>query len=366
MLQRALLERVDIDPAEVGEVVVGCVHRLGEQMYNIARNAWLQKGLPIETPAITVERQCGSGQSAVAIASAMVASVRCARLNRMSALKKDDHTEIPSAPVRFEVEDGVGLLTLASSGTHNALDEAMLAGLDRCSAEAVDSSEAEVIVLRGEGPTFSVGGSIPMFVAAGDKAHDLLLRIGKWLNPTVQRLHESPKIVVSAVRGAVAGGAIGLMAASDLVLAAEDSIFVLGYASLATTPDAGTSWFLARDVGYRRALELYLTNERVEARRALSLGIVNRVVPGDELDAATIEFAERIRSGPGVALREGKRLFRQAAESHLQAQLDDEIRTFADNATRSDFRESVLAFAGGEARGGGDEPEDSRSISRRA
>ena len=110
--------------------------------------------------------------------------------------------------------------------------------------------------------------------------------------------HESARLTVASVHGAVAGGGLGAMLACDVVIASEDTAFTLGYAKLATNPDAGVSWFLPRIVGYRKALELYLTSQRLSAAEALELGLVNFVVPSDELASATRKLTSELCSWP--------------------------------------------------------------------
>lgn len=247
--------------------------------------------------------------------------------------------------VTLDVDDsGVATVTLADEENGNALSSESGAELHEHVLEAARDPDVAVILLRGEGPAFCVGGAIGEFAEAGDEAHDLLVRIGDVLNPTIRALHDSDKLVIAAVHGSVAGGGVGLMAAADLILAAEGTVFTLGYAKLGTTPDAGVTWFLVRDLGYRRALELYLTSERFDAARALELGMVNRVVAADELEEESTALAARLAAGPRTALAQGKRLFRQAAADSLARQLDDEIRTFADNTRHPDFRAGVEAF----------------------
>jgi 2-(1,2-epoxy-1,2-dihydrophenyl)acetyl-CoA isomerase len=121
-------------------------------------------------------------------------------------------------------------------------------------------------------------------------------------------------------------------------------VMALGYNRIGTNPDAGSSYFLTRDIGYRRALQLYLDNERIDAARALELGIVNQVVAADELQRVAAARAARIAAGPRHAQSSAKRLFRQAHDGLLARQLEDEIRTFADHTREADFAEGIRAF----------------------
>jgi 2-(1,2-epoxy-1,2-dihydrophenyl)acetyl-CoA isomerase len=134
------------------------------------------------------------------------------------------------------------------------------------------------------------------------------------------------------------------MAATDIVLASVNTKFTFAYRRLGLSPDAGGTYFLARDLGYRRALELYLTNDTIDAATALSLGLVTRVVPDSRLVEEASGLAQQIAAGPRQAQATTKRLFRQAGDGLLARQLDDEIRWLADNARCSDFAEGIRAF----------------------
>jgi 2-(1,2-epoxy-1,2-dihydrophenyl)acetyl-CoA isomerase len=246
--------------------------------------------------------------------------------------------------VELDVAGGVATVTLAKVDTRNSIDIPMAAEICARVQEAAARDDVGVILVRADGPAWCVGGAIDVFLDAGDEAHDYLIELGRSINPLVTTLHECPKITIAAVHGAVGGGAVGIMLAHDVVVAAHGTVFALGYARIATNPDGGSSYFLTRDVGYRRALDLYLTNDRLDADRALELGMVNRVVPYDELQAQAGALAQQIAAGPWKAHASAKRLLRQATDGLLARQLDDEIRWFADNTREADFTEGLRAF----------------------
>jgi len=207
-----------------------------------------------------------------------------------------------------------------------------------------DDDSVKVVVTRAEGPVWSAGGDLAEFEARADQAHDFVLEIGKWINPVIRNLHESSKLTVASVHGAVAGGGLGPMLASDFVIASEETAFTLGYSKLATNPDAGVSWFLPRLVGYRKALELYLTSERLTAEQARELGMINQIAAKDKLAEETAQWVERFSDLSSHAVASTKRLLRDSEAARLEAHLHDEIRAFAVNTTRDDFPEGVNAF----------------------
>ena len=246
--------------------------------------------------------------------------------------------------VELDIAGGVATITLASASTRNAIDIPMAAAWADRVSDAAGRDDVAVILVRADGPAWCVGGAIDNFRDVGDGMHAYMHELGKPVNRLVSTLHTCEKITIAAVHGAVGGGAVGFMLAHDIVIAEEGTVFALGYSRIGTSPDGGNSYFLVRDVGYRRALELYLSNERIDAARAHALGMVNRVVGKGELDAESAEAAAALAAGPRNAHASAKLLLRRAQAGLLERQLDDEIRFFADNTREADFAEGLAAF----------------------
>ena len=246
--------------------------------------------------------------------------------------------------VHTAVSDGVATITLANVAARNSLDIPFTAEIHAHVEDAARRPDVGAILVRADGPAWCVGGAIDVFRDSGDSVHDYITEIGRFINPLVAALHECEKVTIAAVHGAVGGGGLGLMLAHDIVIAAEGTVMALGYSRIGTSPDAGSSYFLTRDIGYRRALQLYLDNERIDAARARDLGIVNHVVARDDLHDVAAAHAARIAAGPRRAHGTTKRLFRQAYDGLLARQLEDEIRTFADHTRDADFAEGIRSF----------------------
>jgi 2-(1,2-epoxy-1,2-dihydrophenyl)acetyl-CoA isomerase len=246
--------------------------------------------------------------------------------------------------VRLVVADGVATVTLAKVDARNSIDIPMSTDICARVQEAARRDDIGVILVQADGPTWCVGGAIDAFLAVGDEMHSYMLELGKTINALVTTLHECDKITIAAVHGAVGGGGVGIMLAHDIVLAQDGTVFSLGYSRIGTSPDGGNSYFLTRDVGYRRALELYLTNARIDAAQAHELGMVNRVVATGDLERAAADLARGLAAGPWRAHAAAKTLLRRAHDGLLARQLDDEIRMFADNTRETDFAEGLAAF----------------------
>jgi 2-(1,2-epoxy-1,2-dihydrophenyl)acetyl-CoA isomerase len=244
----------------------------------------------------------------------------------------------------YAVAAGVATVTLNRPQVMNALDADMITRLRAVCEEARDDAAVRVIVLRGNGPAFLAGGDVALFHANLPQLPQMVERLAGELHHAIVALREAAKPVLACVHGAVAGAGFSLMAAADLAIAATDTKFTLAYSKIATSPDGGSTYFLPRIVGTRKALELMMLADTFDAAAALNLGIVNWVVPAAELADATEKIVRRLASGPTVAYGETKALVNRTFERPLTAQLDAEAKAFARCAGTRDLAEGVTAF----------------------
>jgi 2-(1,2-epoxy-1,2-dihydrophenyl)acetyl-CoA isomerase len=230
----------------------------------------------------------------------------------------------------------------------NAANRELISELAAATAEAAEDRGARVVVLRGAGTHFCAGGDITMFGELIElppaQRRQALYGIVDHLHPLLIRLRHMPKPVVAAVQGAAAGFGLSLVVAADLALAAEDAIFTSGYIHLGTSPDGGLTAMLARVVGLKQAAELMLLGDRFDARRALELGIVNRLVPPAALEAEAMALARRLAGGPIHAYARTKALLQATLGDAFDAQLRRETESFAACAATEEFVEGVRAF----------------------
>ncbi len=253
-----------------------------------------------------------------------------------------------TAPLLLERAGPVATLTLNRPESLNALDFSLMDALVDAAAEVAADDALRVVVIRGAGKHFMAGGDLRTF--AGELAKPPAQRTADFrrmitkVHAAIESLHRMPHPVVAAVQGAVAGFGLSLMNACDLVVAADNAYFASAYRQIALTPDGGGSWSLPRIVGTRRAMEIMLLAERFDAQQALSWGLVNRVVPLAELDAAVAGFVQSLANGPVLAIRNAKRLLRESLAQSLSGQLDAEAASFSQCAGTSDFAEGITAF----------------------
>lgn len=223
----------------------------------------------------------------------------------------------------------------------NAADSALaLAFRDACQAIEADST-VRVVVLSGAGRAFMAGGDVAQFrddpgsipERLIDPLHEGLLCLSRLQAPVIASLH-----------GAVAGAGMSIALGCDLAIAAEGTRLNFAYTRLATSCDLGGSWNLPRLVGLRRAIEIALLCDTIDAAQALQLGLVNRVVAADALTSETEQWARRLAAGAPIAMGMTKRLLRESAARELTEQLDAERAGFARCAATQDFAEAVTAF----------------------
>ena len=248
-----------------------------------------------------------------------------------------------ATPILLSCDGPVATLRFNRPAQLNAIDvtlaEAFEAAVERLSADA----DIRVIVLAGEGRAFMAGGDLSVFRSDEPLADCADLLIGP-MHRAVQRLYAAPQIVLASLGGAVAGAGVSLALLADLAIAADDMTMNMAYARIQAVPDCSGSWGLTRLVGVRKALEIALLSEPVNAAEALRLGLVNRVVPRAALEAETAALAARIaRQSPTSAL--GIRsLIRSAVEAPLSRQLDDERAAFRACAQTPEFSAAIASF----------------------
>jgi 2-(1,2-epoxy-1,2-dihydrophenyl)acetyl-CoA isomerase len=242
----------------------------------------------------------------------------------------------------------IATLTLNRPAALNALDLAMMDTLVAYTASLSADTSLRVVVLRGAGAHFMAGGDLKTFASRLDipapQRQQEFQRIVERLHAAIEHLHRMPHAVIAALRGAVAGFGLSLAAACDLAIAADDAYFASAYRQVGLTPDGGGSWSLPRIVGVRKALEIHLLAERFDAQEAWRIGLVNRVVAANDLDATVQRLAQSIAEGPALALRNVKRLLRDAPERTLSGQLRAEADSFGQCAANPDFAEGIRAF----------------------
>lgn len=213
-----------------------------------------------------------------------------------------------SEPVRYEVGDGIATVTLAAPERRNVLDAASMSATTAAFAAAASDDTVRVVVLTGEGSTFCAGADFSGATAASDGSFS---GTGPGaLVALLETMLDLPKPIVARVQGHVAGGGNGLVAASDLAVAVDTARFAFSEVRVGVAPAVISVVCLER-MAPVDARELLLTGERVSAERVLRAGLVTRVVPAEELDAAVSAYADALLLGGPQALAHTKELLQR-------------------------------------------------------
>jgi 2-(1,2-epoxy-1,2-dihydrophenyl)acetyl-CoA isomerase len=246
--------------------------------------------------------------------------------------------------VVVSIEGPVATVRLNRPKQLNVLNVAMGEGLVAAMTDLAANKKVRVVVLAGAGRSFMAGGDLSLFHQDLEGAPAAAAHLIELFHKALSTMRTMPQPVIAALQGPVAGGGLGLALACDLAIAADNATFMSAFTKLGTSPDSGTTWSLTRLVGPRLALEMMLTNDPLDAATALRLGLVNRVVPAETLEAEVQALAGRIAAGAHGATAAVKRLVGQAMTNSFTEQLAAEKASFVERAGTADFREGIAAF----------------------
>ena len=237
--------------------------------------------------------------------------------------------------------DGAVLtITLNRPDVYNAINRAMHEGLAGALREASDP-EVRAVVLTGAGRGFCSGQDLREFESLPGGVQEALEQT---YHPNVRAIRSLEKPVIGAVNGPVAGAGLSLACACDVRIGSSSATFVPGFIGIGLVPDAGSTWFVHRLLGFTRAFEWMVSNRRLAADEALTWGLVSEVVPEEEFSERVAELGRWYASLPTRAVAMTKRLFEHAYSASLESQLALEAELQGAATQTEDFGEGVQAF----------------------
>jgi 2-(1,2-epoxy-1,2-dihydrophenyl)acetyl-CoA isomerase len=252
----------------------------------------------------------------------------------------------PAGPVLLEQKhDGIAVLVLNRPDKLNALNSELSTALNEALARIADDDSVRVVVLSGAGRAFCAGGDLGA-IGKGRERNETtelgpILRSGM---QAVLKMRLMPQPVIAAVNGAAAGAGMNIALAADIRIAADTATFGENFSRVGLFPDYGGTFFLPQLVGPSVAAEMFYTGEMVDAQTALKLGIVNRVVPGAQLEAEVKSLAQKIAQGPPLAIRAVKKIMFGSHKEALVKALDHEVEQQMKCFHSEDCREGIRAF----------------------
>ncbi len=244
----------------------------------------------------------------------------------------------------YSVEDGVARIVMNDPETRNAASAQM--GAELLDAINRAATESRAVMLTGAGKGFNSGANLgDVEDMLDDPMRDVGFLLDNYFNPIITAIKTMEQPVITAVRGAAAGVGAGIAMAGDLIICGEDSFFLQAFCHIGLAPDGGSSWLLTRAVGRVRAMELMLLGDRIHGPKALEWGLVNKVVPDEEVESTAMALARKLAKGP-FSLGIIKRSAWAAADANLEASLSLERFGQRDACRSEDFVEGVRAFVG--------------------
>jgi 2-(1,2-epoxy-1,2-dihydrophenyl)acetyl-CoA isomerase len=244
----------------------------------------------------------------------------------------------------FEREGGVATLTLNRPDKGNAIDPPLARALLDAAITCSSDPTIRCVVLTGAGRMFCAGGDVALFASAGDRMPALVEELTGYLHAATSRLMRMDKPLVTAINGAAAGAGLGLALLGDIALAARSAKFTMAYTAIGLSPDGGSTWFLPRLIGLRRAQELALTNRRLSADEAVSLGLVTHAIDDGALGHEAAVIAAQLATSATRALGRTRNLLLSSSETSLEEQMALEAKAILASSRDSESDDGIAAF----------------------
>lgn len=244
--------------------------------------------------------------------------------------------------VLIEKRGYVSIIRLNLPDKLNSLEPDLRDDLKTCLRQFENDAESRVAILTGNGRAFCAGGDLEELKDGMTAVHGV--KHMKGCNEITLMIAEIAKPIIAAVNGAAAGAGFSIAMACDLVIASTAASFMQAFAKVGLVPDMGSMYYLPRVVGMHRAKELIWTAKRIKAEEAMEMGILNRLVAPEELEASAMALAEQIAAGPAFAIGLGKMLLSRSLESTLQDMMQYEGLAQAICLQSDDLKEGVKSF----------------------
>lgn len=237
-------------------------------------------------------------------------------------------------------------ITLNRPDVLNAFNTDMLKALSNAVREADKDKSVRCVILAAAGRAFASGQDLAEVAEKykSDEPIELGHHLRDYYNPMIEKIRNMEKPVIASVNGVAAGAGCSLALAADIRIAAESATFMQAFIHVGVVPDSGSTFMLPRLIGISRAMEMSFTGRKVKSDEALQIGLVNRVVPDDQLAVETTKLAEKLSLMPPRGIGLTKRAINAAWNNDLTTQLDYEAMLQTTAGQTDDHREGVVAF----------------------
>ncbi|MEM9859129.1 MAG: enoyl-CoA hydratase-related protein [Bacteroidota bacterium] len=243
--------------------------------------------------------------------------------------------------LKYEKNNGVATLTLNRPEVYNALNDEITFEIQNVLKDISKDSNVRVVVITGNGKAFCSGQDLKASEAGGRSFIDSL---HKRYNPIIRAMRRLPKPIICKLNGVAAGAGCSIALACDIIVASEDAMLTEVFVNIGLVLDSGSSYFLPRLVGSAKAFELSTMGNRVKGREAYAMGLVNKVVPATDLDAAVKEYTDYYSNAPTKAIGLMKMMLNKSGNTSLEDMLDYEAYCQEIAGNTADYLEGVTAF----------------------
>lgn len=251
---------------------------------------------------------------------------------------------MPYNTIAVEKREGILTVRLNRPGVLNALNQEAFDELEKVFAEANADPEVKVAVLAGEGKAFCAGGDMSLLKVVSGGAPSQIRHVVYGIFKQINRIAEFEKPLIVALNGPAIGVGLSIALLGDIRIASEGAVMSMEFVKVGIIPEAGSSFALTRLVGYGKAMELALTGKRVRAQEAAEIGLVNRVVPADDVMRTAQELATELSRLPVVALKLTKRAMKAGLAGSIEAAMEYEATLNGICYSTEDHKEAVRAF----------------------
>jgi 2-(1,2-epoxy-1,2-dihydrophenyl)acetyl-CoA isomerase len=242
--------------------------------------------------------------------------------------------------VKFKKRDGVAVVTLNRPDAMNSFISQMSFDLLDALETAHHDEDIRVVVLTGEGRCFSAGADLK----SGFEDRRVFGKLQYEYRQVMSAVVTMPKPVIAAVPGSAAGIGMSLALTCDLLVMADNAFLLSPFTTISLVPDGGLNWLLVRQLGYRRAFQLSIESERIDANRCVELGLANMAVPAAELQDMTFAWAQRLAKRAPLSLAATKKVMRHAMDHDWASSYDAEAELQQLLVGSDDNLEGVQAF----------------------
>ena len=246
--------------------------------------------------------------------------------------------------MEYEVKQNIAHIVFSRPEAANAVNPTFCKDLKTTMAAIKDDENVRAVAVTAEGKVFCAGGDLKEFKEAGEELPGVVEAMLEDLHDAIYMMNDIPKPFVAGVQGAAGGAGMSLVSAFDLVVSGESAKYTMAYTRVGLTPDGTSSYFLARHIGLRRMMDLTLTNRVLSAEEAESWGLVNRIVPDEDIETQTLKLAQQLADGAPNAAGTAKAVIYKGYESNLREAGDFEAFNIVRAAGARVGQDGIAAF----------------------